>query len=72
MTITHDAFDLSMQEPPRTPPVMQGPPSPRLAISGGQDRAPVLSTCSRQELLPLDIWWLATEAGTMGELAIRI
>ena len=67
--ITHDALDLTIQEPPPGPvrwtwdPTVQAPPTsppvkPLLGTSGGQDWRPVL-TCSPENPSPTspDIWW---------------
>ena len=45
---------------------------PLLVISGGQDLRPVQQTCSLEEPPSVATWWLATEAGTVGEQVVHI
>ena len=74
VTITHDALDFTIQGPPWPNPLCTETPlapAPQLVTSGCQDQGPV-QTCSLEDPLGADFWWMVTEACTVGKQTVRI
>ena len=67
MTISHDALDLTVQ-PPRYRAL-----SPPLVTSSDKDWRPVQTSSLENPPPPgADIWWLATEARTVGNRHLTV